>query len=206
MTRGFEENNNNYNRSRKAQKREIQWVAGKEKALRERAGVVGKTHGLQGENRSITNFSTELHSRCFPINAGLPQPSPHYLYHLLQAGIGLSGRRLFPPAVVIVGWMDYVPTASVLYKCNPTLPFPCVLHECSHNHSTYAVSVTFFIFTALPPATPSCNPLPLPLSLSPSLSLSHPRSTRASVEVLSRDSVRQESEACVMQGCCCCCC
>lgn len=48
----------------------IQWAAVREKAMREWAGVVGKTHGLQGENRSITNFSTKLHSHSFPINAG----------------------------------------------------------------------------------------------------------------------------------------
>lgn len=42
----------------------------RKKAARERAGVVGKSRGLQGEKRSITNFSTELHLHSFPIKLG----------------------------------------------------------------------------------------------------------------------------------------
>lgn len=77
-----------------------QWVAVKEKAMREWAGVVGKTHGLQGENGSITNFSTELHSHCFPINAGwreLPQPSPPLspFYHLIGRDWTLHKEAVF---------------------------------------------------------------------------------------------------------------
>ena len=82
----------------------IQWAVVKEKAVREWAGVVGKTHGLQGENRSITNFSTKLHSHCFPINAGwrvywLSPPPLSLFYHLLQAGIGLFMEKgtFYPP-------------------------------------------------------------------------------------------------------------
>lgn len=67
----------------------MSWVKGE--AVRERAGVVGKTRGLRGENRSITNFSGELHSHSFPIKPGwressglaLPHPPlPHYLYSI----------------------------------------------------------------------------------------------------------------------------
>lgn len=42
----------------------------RKKVARERAGVVGKSRGLQGEKRSITNFSTELHLHSFPIKLG----------------------------------------------------------------------------------------------------------------------------------------
>lgn len=118
-------------------------------------------------------------------STGLALPPLSLFYHLLLARIEFYGRRLFLSSVVIVFWVDYALTATVLYKCNPTLPFPfpCVLHERSYNRSTYAVSVSlmffcFFFPRVLPPATPP--------SIHPSLPPSLPHLTRASVEVLSR--------------------
>lgn len=100
-------------------------------------------------------------------------PPPHYLYSITfyKQGLDSVEEGCFFPIIAIVGWVDYVPTASVLYKCNPTLPFPfpCVLHECSHNRSTYAVSVSLTFFFPL-----FCLLLQL-LSLPLSLSLIRPR-------------------------------
>lgn len=112
----------------------------------------------------------------------------------------MDGRSLFffPPSIVIVGWVDYVPTASVLYKCNPTLPFPfpCVLHECSCNHSTYTIS-NFFPLTA--PATPSLPPsLPRP---GPVLRFCQEIETDRRVKRVSCRAAAAAAEALLLRGC-----
>lgn len=135
----------------------------------------------------------------------LSPPPLSLFYHLLQAGSLLYGRRLFFSLTalwVLVGWIMFL-HLSVLYKNNPVLPFPCVLHERSHCHSTYAVSVSLTFFSFFSPLSlhrsASCNPLP---PLAPSLDQGQ---CWGFVKPMQGDSDRQESEACVMQGCCCCC-
>ena len=94
-------------------------------------------------------------------STGLALPPLSLFYRLVQAGIGLDGWKkavfffFFLPALwLLVGWIMFlrlVYCINIIQRCHS--PFPCVLHECSCNHSTYTIS-NFF------PSHCSCNPLP----------------------------------------------
>ena len=112
-----------------------QWDCSERKMLRENEQVCleGETHGLLRENRSITNFSTKLQSRCFPINAGwrvLVQPAPPSLFYcLLLTGLdSLCTEAAFAASLLLT--IEVTIQHCDFHASHTTITTPGSLHGC----------------------------------------------------------------------------
>lgn len=129
---------------------------------------MGKTHGLQGENRSITNFSTELHSHSFPIKAGWrvywlsPPPTISFLSPSASRDWTLTEEACFSlsPSLshtllgLLVGW---IMVQQIVYCIN--------VIQCYHFHfhvSSMSAPATIPPMPCLELFPPSLLALPFP--------------------------------------------
>lgn len=97
-------------------------------------------------------------------------------------------------------FLQLVYCINVIQRC--LFSFPCVLHECSHHHSTYTASVTFFF----PPShcSASCNPLSSSPSLirpGPVLRFCQEIETDRRVKRVSCRAAAAAAEALLLRGC-----